>query len=145
MKHFYRTTDQYNQTDLMIALMDKHSLFEATDIEGLKIIKVPNPKLPRLTQLTLGVMEMCNSLDLVNSVVLRYAPGLTVPFGESGAFRTTFALIFHAGEGVLLNAGDEAVYVHSREVWVISAIDVVNIINKSEDDVFILFVTVRTD
>ena len=145
MKHFYRTTDQHNPTNLMIALMGKHDLFEATDIEGLKLLKVPNPKFPGLTQLTLGAMEMCNTLDLVSAVVLRCAPGVTVPFGEAGAFRKVFALVFHAGEGVLLNADDEAVYIHSREVWDISAIDVVNLINKSEDDVFILFVTVRMD
>ncbi len=145
MKHFYRTTDQFNTTDLMVALTGKQYLFQSTEIEGLKILKVPHSNFPGLTQLTLGVMEKCNTLDLVNSVVLRYAPSLTVPYGEAGELKTIFALIFHAGEGVLFNAGDEAVYVHSREVWMISAIDVVNVINKSEDDVFILFVTVRMD
>ena len=148
MKHFYRTTDQNSQTELlMTALMGKQELFEGTGIEGLWQIKVPNPKLPQFTGLTLGVMAMCNTLELSNSVIVKCAPGLTAPMGPGGGppFPKTFAMVFHAGEGVLLNAGDEAVYIHSREVWDISATDTLNLINKSEDDVFILFVTVRMD
>ena len=143
MRHFYRMMDQVNQTTTMVALMQRQSNFQSTSTEGLQEIKVPDPDFSTLTQLTLGMMEVCGTLNLVRASVLRCAPSVTVAMGVPGDFsRKTFAIVLHAGEGVLLNADDEGIYIRSREVWSINDIDVVHMINKSEDDVFVLWIDV---
>lgn len=144
MKHFYRTTDQNNQAGLMVMLMHRQELFQPTGTEGMTEIKVPCRDLPQLTALALGVMELCNTPDLVSASVIRCAHGTTAQFGEKGTLsRKFFVLILHAGENALVTADDEAVYVKSREVWSISNIDAIQLLNKSEDDVFLLLVEVR--
>ncbi len=140
MKHFLRTTDANNQTELVVALMQRQDRFKENGHAGVSVISVPQADMPVLTDLTLQALSIAKSLDLNYAMVVRGAPGTTMPLGNRGVVAL---LQVQAGHPVILSAEDEAVYGKTCEVWYFNA--PANLVNKTEDDVLAFLVAIHDD
>ncbi len=138
MKHFLRTTDQNNAVELVIALMQRQDRFKQNGLAGVSSLSVPQADIPSLTVMTLNAQAMAYAADRKDAKVFRCDPGTTVAFGG----RSIIALLqCQSGHPVILSCGDEAVYAAMREVWYVEPPGDAQLINKTDDDVLALVVT----
>ncbi len=138
MKHFLRTTDQNNAVELVIALMQRQDRFKQNGLAGVSSLSVPQDDIPSLTVMTLNAQAMAYAADRKDARVLRCEPNTTIALGG----RSIVALLqTQPGHPVILSCGDEAVYGAMREVWYVEPPGDAQLINKTDDDVLALVVT----
>jgi len=143
MKHFYRYAVNYNTAPLMVAVMQKQDVLEPI-AEGVSGVRLPHVELPRLKAPILEAMVVNDAIALAAAVVVRLASKVTYPIGDTERDGWSFTIILQAGEDVMLLAGDEAVALRTGEAWWVDARRDAHIINKSDDDVFLLFIDMRS-
>ncbi len=138
MKHFLRTTDQNNAVELVIALMQRQDRFKSNGLANVSSLSVPQADIPSLTVMTLNAQAMAYAADRKDARVLRCDPGTTVNLGSRGVVAM---LQSQPGHSVILSGGDEAVFSSMREVWYFDSPGDTQLINKTDDDVLALVVT----
>ena len=142
----------------MNALLQRPEAFTATAADGVQELTVreQNPdgvvtdhagarEFPGLKRLSLAAMQMTDGSMLGRSILLRVDAKVTMPIGNSTMDLASYAVVLHAAPGVMLLAGDESVPIRSGEVWWVDLKHDAHLINKSEDEVFIMIVDVRID
>jgi hypothetical protein len=138
MKHFLRTTDQNNAVELVIALMQRQDRFKYNGQAGVSSLSIPQADIPSLTVMTLNAQAMAYAADRKDARVLRCEPGTAVTLGSRGIVAL---LQSQPGHPVILSCGDEAVYSAMREVWYFEPPGEAQLLNKTDDDVLALVVT----
>jgi len=140
----------------MNALLQRQDSFNDTNLAGVQELTVRETgdtdhrdqagaqEFPALKQLSLAVLQMTNGSVLGRSILMRIEPKITLPFGRPLPF-STYAVVLHAGNGAMLLAGDESVNIRSGEIWWVDLAAEAHLINKSEDEIFLLLVDVRID
>jgi hypothetical protein len=144
MKHFFRYAVNYNTAPLMVAVMQKQDVLESI-AEGVSGVRLPHVELPRLKAPILEAMMVNDAMAVAAAVLVRLSPKITYPIGNAERDGWSFSIILQAKDDVMLLAGDEAVALKTGEAWWVDARKDGHIINKSDDDVFLLFLDMRSE
>ena len=158
MKYFYRLLEGSPQGTLMNALLQRPEVFTTTAMDGVQELTVREQgpdgvvtdqagarEFAGLKRLSLAAMQMTDGTMLGRSVLLRVDAKVTMPIGNSAMDLASYAVVLHAEPNVMILAGDESVLIRGGEIWWIDLKSDAHLINKSEDEVFIMIVDVRID
>lgn len=154
MKHFYKLNDGQGAPALMNALMHHQHLFTKSGIEGVSELTLrtgtgnqpaASLAMPIFRRAALAVMSSVEGTELGGIVVLRGQPKTKIPLANPSPVFSNYLLPLHAGPGLNVLAGDEAIELKSGDVWWADLGTDAVLINNSDDEMFLMLVEVRIE